>query len=98
MRPVFKYILGTYAIGAVHVAGANKFDYHPKSGILDSFWNLPRVDTSYGQTMAGIIILFSPLLIPVYGMALPLLYVCEYTWDKSNQQIDQEDQKFSRKE
>lgn len=86
MRPVFKYILGTYAIGGVYVVGVNKFDYHPKSAILDTVWNLPRVDTSYGPTVAGITLILSPFLMPVYGITVPMLCTYEYIWDKSDQQ------------
>lgn len=79
---MIKLTLSTYGIGIGYVAGCNIIDYHPSSPILDSFWNLPKLDTDYGNTAAAVTVSLAPLIIPVYAVSLPIISGYEYLYLK----------------
>lgn len=74
---MLKFTLSTYGIGIGYVVGCNFIDYHPTSPILDSFWNLPKLGTDYGNTAAAVTVSLAPLVIPVYAVSLPIVTLFE---------------------
>jgi len=66
-----KYILSTYAIGTSYVLGSNLTNYRPDNAVLDTFWNLPRVDYDNGKSIAAITLVGAPCMVPIYSVMIP---------------------------
>ena len=77
---MIKTSLTCYGISIGYVVSCNYLDYHPPSPILDSFWNLPKLGTDYGNTAAVVTISLAPLIIPVYTVSLPIISGFEWIY------------------
>ena len=85
---VYKYILSTYAIGTACVVGANSLDLGSDSLILNTFLDMHNLKDSVGKTVATTTILFSPFLVPVYSISIPLMWGYETLNNYNKKQYD----------
>ena len=69
-----KYIVSAYLISGSLIFASNKDLYSPKSTMLKHFWDLLKIDTHYGKSTAYTFLVFSPVLIPVYSLTIPIIY------------------------
>ena len=68
-----RLVFGSYAISGGFIYASNKTSYHPQNEILDTFYDMLKVDTSYGETVSLVNFILAPALVPVYIVTLPLI-------------------------
>ncbi|GAG71972.1 unnamed protein product [marine sediment metagenome] len=71
-------IFCSYAISGGFIFASNRTSYHPQNEVLGTFYDMLKVDTSYGETVSLVNFVLAPALVPVYTVTLPLLCGLEY--------------------
>lgn len=79
-----KYILTSYLISGGLIFASNKDIYSPKSTILKHFWDLLKINTDYGKSVAYTFFIGSPVLIPVYSVTIPIIYEMDKLLNSKN--------------
>lgn len=72
-----KFIISTYAISGGLIYASNNYSYQPGNRIFKGYWNMLKLNTDVGQKCAGLFLIFSPFLVPVFTLTIPGLYIID---------------------
>ena len=69
------YIASSYVLSGACIYSSNIVNYQPKNSILNSHWNLLKVENSPFPQIAFVL---SPFLVPVFSIGLPISCVIHH--------------------
>ena len=73
----FRYIATSYGIMGSVIYASNTTPYHPKNQTLNTLWDMLKIDTETGKTVSTTSFILSPLLLPIYSVTIPFIYLID---------------------
>ena len=73
-----RLIFGSYVISGGCIWFSNKTSYSPTNKVMNTFWDMLKINSSYGKTVAVTNFVLAPALVPVHTITLSLLCGIDY--------------------
>ena len=70
-----RIILGCYGIAGATILAINKTTYRPKDIVLDTYWEMLKIDKPYGKITTGICFGLAPAIVPVFAISIPCILI-----------------------